>query len=91
MSKLIAISPIGKNGQTVVPAPIRKMFKVSQGHNLVGFYVEGTHVEIAPVAVSKEEVDYTSSELDKLEHLSKQKGGKKFKTAIEAKKYLESL
>ena len=91
MSKLIAISPIGKNGQTVVPASIRKMFKVSHDHNLVGFYVEGNHVEIAPVSVSKEEVDYTSSELDKLERLSKQKGGKKFKTSIEAKKYLESL
>lgn len=91
MSKLIAISPIGKNGQTVVPAPIRKMFKVSQGHNLVGFYVEGTHVEIAPVSVSKEEVDYTDVELNKLDRLAKQKGGKKFKTAAEAKNYIASL
>ncbi len=91
MGKLVAVSPIGKNGQTVVPASIRKMFKVDLAHNLVGFYVEGNHVEIAPVSITKTEINYTDVELDKLEHLAKEKGGKKFKTASEAKKYLKNL
>ncbi len=91
MGKLVAVSPVGKNGQTVVPASIRKMFKVGPGHNLVGFYVQGSHVELAPVSVTKAEVDYTTAELDKLEHLAKEKGGHRFKTAGAAKQYLKSL
>ena len=79
MGKLVAISPVGKNGQTVVPASIRRMFKVGPGHNLVGFYVQGDHVEIAPVDVTRAEVDYTDVELNKLERLAKEKGGSKFK------------
>ena len=91
MGKLIAVSPVGKNGQTVVPAQIRKLFKVGPGHNLVGFYIEGTHVEIAPVDVNRSEIDYTELELDKIERLANQKGGRKFKSAITAKKFLDSL
>ena len=91
MAKLVAVSPVGKNGQTVVPASIRRLFKVGPGHNLVGFYVQGAHVEIAPVSIQKSEIDYSAKELDRLEHLAKQKGGKKFKTASEAKKYLKNL
>ena len=91
MNKLVAISPIGKNGQTVVPAPIRKMFKISADQNLVGFYLVGTHVEIAPLRVQKAKVDYTSSELDKIERLAKAKGVRTFKTAEAAKRYLKSL
>ena len=91
MGKLVAVSPVGKNGQTVVPARIRKLFKVGPGHNLVGFYVRGSHVEIAPMAVTRAKVDYTQNELDKLEHLAKEKGGRKFKTAAAARQYLKSL
>ena len=91
MGKLVAVSPVGKNGQTVVPASIRRLFKVGPGHNLVGFYVQGSHVEIAPVDVTRADVDYTESELDKLEHLAKETGGRKFKTARAAKEHLKSL
>jgi len=91
MTRLIAVSPIGKNGQTVVPAPIRKLFKVGPGHNLVGFYVDGEHVEIAPVTVQRENIDYTDMELDKIERLAKKKGGKKFKSAKSAKAFLKKL
>lgn len=83
--KLIAVSPIGKNGQTVVPARIRRMFKVAEGHNLVGFYEAHGHVEIAPVRVQKAEVDYTEAELTKMERLAKQKGGRRFGSASTAK------
>ena len=91
MGKLVAISPIGKNGQTVVPATIRRMFKIAAGGNHVGFYIVGTHIEIAPVSIQKAKVDYTDTELDKLERLARVKGGKKFKTAKAAKRYLASL
>ena len=91
MGKLVAVSPVGKNGQTVVPAKIRKMFKVGPGHNLVGFYVQGSHVEIAPMSVSRAEVDYTEAELSKLDHLAKEKGKRRFKTAGAARKHLKSL
>ncbi|OGR87752.1 MAG: hypothetical protein A3A86_02680 [Elusimicrobia bacterium RIFCSPLOWO2_01_FULL_60_11] len=85
----MAVSPVGKNGQTVVPASIRKMFKVGPGHNLVGFYVHGSHVEIAPMEVTK--VDYTEAELDRMAELAKEKGGRVFKTAAAAKKFMKTL
>lgn len=89
--KLIAVSPIGRNGQTVVPVRIRRMFKVAEGHNLVGFYEDHGHVEIAPVRVQKMEVDYTEAELNRLGHLAKQKRGRKFDSASAAKEYLRGL
>ena len=89
MSKLIAISPIGKNGQTVVPAQIRKMFKIDAAHNLVGFYIEGDHVELAPVAIEKS--GYSTAELDKIEQLGKTRGGRKFMTGKAAKTFLKSV
>jgi bifunctional DNA-binding transcriptional regulator/antitoxin component of YhaV-PrlF toxin-antitoxin module len=91
MNKLVAISPIGKNGQTVVPASIRRMFKITAGHNMVGFYIAGTHVEIAPIDIQKSKVEYTVTELDKLARLAREKGGKKCKTAACAKQYLKSI
>ena len=91
MGKLVAVSPVGKNGQTVVPAVIRKMFGLGAGSNLVGFYIEGQHVEIAPVSIEKEEISYTMQELDKMEVLAKEKGGKKYKTATSAKRALKKL
>ena len=51
MIKLLAVSPVGANGQTVVPAAIRRMFGIAPGRNLVGFYLDGGRVEIAPVSV----------------------------------------
>ena len=89
MAKLIAVSPVGKNGQTVVPAAIRKMFKIDAAHNLVGFYVEKGHIELAPVAIEK--ADYSAAELDKVEHLGKARGGKKFKSGKAAKDFLKSI
>lgn len=91
MGRLVAVSPVGKNGQTVVPAKIRSMFKIDAEHNLVGFYLEGKHVELAPVSVVRETVGYTDAELDKLDKIKRLKGGKKFKTAAAAKRYLKSL
>jgi len=91
MGRLVAVSPVGKNGQTVVPARIRKMFKMAAGRNLVGFYLEGDHVEIAPVSVVRDKAGYSAEELDKLDRLGKVKGGKRFKTAKAARKYLARL
>ncbi|OGR91567.1 MAG: hypothetical protein A2V88_12425 [Elusimicrobia bacterium RBG_16_66_12] len=91
MGKLIAISPVGKNGQTVVPAAIRKMFNIDADHNLVGFYIEDDHVELAPVAVVREKADYSDAELKKVERLGKALGGKKFTDGKTAKSYLKSL
>ena len=88
MSKLIAVSPVGKNGQTVVPLQIRKMFKIDTAHNLVGFYIEGNHIELAPVAIEKS--DYSTAELDKIENLGKTQG-RKFKTSKAAKTFLKSI
>jgi AbrB family looped-hinge helix DNA binding protein len=91
MSKLIAVSPIGKNGQTVVPAKIRKLFKLEAGKNLVGFYLNGDHVELAPVSVVRDKPDYTEEELDKVERLAKAPGKKSFKSAKAAIAYIKSL
>jgi AbrB family looped-hinge helix DNA binding protein len=91
MSKLIAVSPIGKNGQTVVPAKIRKLFKLEAGQNLVGFYLNGSHVELAPVSIVRDKLDYTEEELDKVERLAKARGRKSFKSVRAAKAYLNSL
>lgn len=91
MSKLIAVSPIGKNGQTVVPAKIRKLFKLAAGQNLVGFYLNGDHVELAPVSVVRDKLDYTEEELDKVERLAKAPGKKSFKSARAAIAYVKSL
>ena len=66
MSKLIAVSPVGKNGQTVVPVKIRKMFKVGPGNNLVGFYIDGSRVEIVPMSVTPAQIDSTETEMDKI-------------------------
>ena len=89
MAKLIAVSPVGKNGQTVVPAAIRKMFKLDAEQNLVGFYSNGGHIELAPVSVVRDG-GYTAAELDKLEGLAKPRG-KRFKSAKAAKDYLKGL
>ena len=91
MSKLIAVSPVGKNGQTVVPAKIRRLFKLEAGQNLVGFYLNGDHVELAPISVVRDKLDYTETELDKVERLAKARGGKSFKSGRAAKAYLKSL
>jgi bifunctional DNA-binding transcriptional regulator/antitoxin component of YhaV-PrlF toxin-antitoxin module len=89
MTKLIATSPIGKNGQTVVPAPIRKIFKLHLSHMKLGFFLHDGHVEIAPV--EERRGDYSIEDLAKLESLAKEPGGKTFKSAKSAKKYLASL
>ena len=89
MTKLIATSPIGKNGQTVVPASIRKIFKLHIPHMKLGFFLHDGHVEIAPVEERRGE--YSSDDLAKLEALAKESGGKTFKSAKSAKKYLAGL
>ena len=89
MIKLIATSPIGKNGQTVVPAPIRKIFKLHIPHMKLGFFLRDGHVEIAPV--EERRGDYSAEELAKLQALAQEPGGKKFRSAKSAKKYLADL
>jgi len=89
MTKLIATSPIGKNGQTVVPAPIRKIFKLHLTHMKLGFFLHDGHVEIAPV--EEKRGDYSVAELAKLESLAKEPGGKTFKSSKSAKKFLAHL
>jgi len=89
MNRLLATSPVGKNGQTVVPAQIRKMFKLREGRGAVGFYLHGNHVEIAPIKVEKGE--YSLEQLDKLDSLAREKGGVVFKNATAAKAHLDIL
>jgi AbrB family looped-hinge helix DNA binding protein len=91
MTKLVAVSPVGKNGQTVVPAKIRKLFKLEAGRSLVGFYLNGDHVELAPISVVRDKLDYTEAELDKIERLGETRGGKSFKNSRRAKAYLRTL
>ena len=91
MSKLVAVSPIGKNGQTVVPAKIRRLFKLEPGAGLVGFYLNGNHIELAPISVVREKLEYSEAELDKVEKLGRTKGGKAFKGGRAAKAYLKTL
>jgi bifunctional DNA-binding transcriptional regulator/antitoxin component of YhaV-PrlF toxin-antitoxin module len=89
MTKLIATSPIGKNGQTVVPASIRKIFKLHAPHMKLGFFLHDGHVEIAPV--EERRGDYSAEELYKLQSLAYEPGGKAFKSSKSAKKYLAGL
>jgi len=89
MTKLIATSPIGKNGQTVVPATIRKIFKLHDPHIKLGFFLHDGHVEIAPI--EERRGDYSAEDLAKLQVLAEESGGKKFKSGKSAKKYLQSL
>lgn len=91
MSKLVAVSPVGKNGQTVVPSKIRRLFKLEEGKALVGFYLNGDHVELAPISIVREKLDYTEAELDELERLGKARGGKSFKKSRSAKAHLRTL
>lgn len=91
MSKLVAVSPIGKNGQTVVPAKIRRLFKLEAGKGMVGFYLNAGHIELAPISVVREVLEYTEAELDKVEKLGRVRGGKAFKTGRAAKAHLKTL
>jgi len=91
MSKLVAVSPIGKNGQTVVPAKIRRLFKLEPGKGMVGFYLNAGHIELAPISVVRETSEYTEAELDKVEKLGRARGGKRFKNARSAAAHLKSL
>lgn len=91
MSRLVAVSPIGKNGQTVVPAKIRRLFKLEAGKAMVGFYLNGDHVELAPISVVREKLEFSEAELDKVERLGRAKGAKMFKGGGAAKAYLKTL
>jgi AbrB family looped-hinge helix DNA binding protein len=91
MSKLVAVSPIGKNGQTVVPAKIRRLFKLEPGGGLVGFYLNAGHIELAPITVVREKADYTEAELNKVEKVGRSRGGKSFKSGRAAKAHLKTL
>jgi bifunctional DNA-binding transcriptional regulator/antitoxin component of YhaV-PrlF toxin-antitoxin module len=89
MVHLVATSPVGKNGQTVIPAPIRHMFGIRHKHQLVGFFLQHGHIEIAPVTVNK--ADYSAEELKKIEKLANQKQGVSFKNISAAKIFLKRL
>ena len=89
MTKLIATSPIGKNGQTVVPATIRKIFKLHAPHIRLGFFLRDGHVEIAPV--EEHRGDYSAEDLAKLQGLAEESGAKRFKSTKSAKKHLQRL
>lgn len=54
MKKLLAISPVGTNGQTVVPAAIRKVFRIKPGQNWVGFFLcPDNRIELAPIKINQ--------------------------------------
>jgi len=89
MTKLITTTPVGKNGQTVVPAEIRKLFKLHRKFTRVGWFIHDSRIEVAPIEEKK--ADYSTEELEKLQNLARVKGGKAFKSAQAAKDYLNTL
>lgn len=89
MTRLITTTPVGKNGQTVVPAEIRKIFRLHQKFNRVGWFIHDKRIEVAPIEERK--AGYFPEELNKLEKLAKMKGGKTFKSTQAAKDYLDTL
>ena len=89
MTRLITTTPVGKNGQTVVPAQIRRLFRLHSKFNRVGWFVHDHRIEIAPMEEKK--ADYSIAELDKLEKLSRARGGKVFKDPRAAQAYLDTL
>lgn len=91
MTKLIAVSPVGKNGQVVVPAAVRRLFKISGGRRHMGFFMRNGRIEIAPVSIERTPCDYTEEELDELDRLAREPGGRTFKSAKAAIKYIRSL
>lgn len=89
--KLLATSPVGKNGQIVLPAPIRRLFRITTEQNIIGFFMMGNHVELAPVQIARKKIDYTNRELAQMSKLAKERGGRRFKNIQTARDYLKSL
>jgi bifunctional DNA-binding transcriptional regulator/antitoxin component of YhaV-PrlF toxin-antitoxin module len=89
MTKLITTTPVGKNGQTVVPLEIRKLFKLHSKFSRVGWFVHDQRIEVAPIEEKK--ADYSPEELAQLKKLANAKGGKVFKGSQTAKDYLNTL
>ena len=89
MTKLITTTPVGRNGQTVVPVEIRKMFKLHSKFTRVGWFIHDDRIEIAPIEETKAE--YSLDELSKLGKLAHAKGGKVFKSSKAAKDYLNNI
>ena len=62
MTKLITTTPVGRNGQTVVPAQIRKMFKLHSRCTRVGWFIHDHRIEVAPMEERK--AGYSLKDLD---------------------------
>lgn len=89
MTRLISTTPVGKNGQTVVPVEIRRLFKLHRKFTRVGWFIHDHRIEVAPMEEQK--ADYSVAELNKLEKLARAKGGKVFDNPQAAKSYLDTL
>jgi bifunctional DNA-binding transcriptional regulator/antitoxin component of YhaV-PrlF toxin-antitoxin module len=86
---LLSTSAVGAKGQTVVPAKIRKLFKLDKKIFQLGWFMNGCRIEVAPVV--EKSVGYSTEELGKLEKLSDAKGGHVFKNVQSSQAYLFSL
>jgi len=89
MTRLITRPPVGKNGQTVVPVEIRKLFRLHTKFSRVGWFIHDSRIEVAPM--EEKMADYSVEELQKLKKLARAKGVKAFKNPQAAKDYLNSL
>ena len=89
MTRLVTTTPVGKNGQTVVPVEIRKMFRLHSKFSRVGWFIHDSRIEVAPIEEKKAE--YSVEELGKMEKLAHVKGGKVFKNPQAAKAHLDTL
>jgi bifunctional DNA-binding transcriptional regulator/antitoxin component of YhaV-PrlF toxin-antitoxin module len=85
---LVSTSPVGQNGQTVVPAKIRKLFKLDKKLFLLGWFMNDCHIEVAPIV--EKSADYSTEDLDELEKLADAKGGNVFKNAQAGNAYRSS-
>ena len=86
--KLLGSTPVGQNGQTVVPAKIRALFKRDKKRFQLGWFMNGRRIVVAPM---KKIAPYSIKELEKLNKLAGATGGNEFKNAQAAKDFLADL
>ena len=80
----------GKNILVPIPEKVAKHVGIHSG-SYVEVTDDGYHVIVTPKISPKEEKEFTGEELNKLEKLAVEKGGKTFKTGKAFLKYLEKL
>ncbi len=90
MSNLMLTSVTTK-GQATIPKPIRVLLGIREGRDHIGFRINKGKVEIVSLKVDERPLKFTKKEWEKIEKLANEKTGKRFNSARDAIKYLESL